>query len=142
LRAVAGELRGVAHHGIASRSVSAAARGRWRARGALMTVFITGAARGVGRATAIAFARRKDAVFVTDICTEIAECPYALATAADLETTVDLCRDVYDDVMSAVVAVRNQQDVDLAVSECIERCGLIDVLVSYAGLRGHAGVHA
>src|SRR5438105_13626325 len=56
------------------------------------TVFITGAGRGIGRATAVAFAEAGDDLFLVDICAPIAECPYPMASPSDLEETAERCR--------------------------------------------------
>ena len=49
--------------------------------------FITGAARGQGRAHAIAMAREGADVIAIDICRQIDSNPYPLATADDLAET-------------------------------------------------------
>jgi NAD(P)-dependent dehydrogenase (short-subunit alcohol dehydrogenase family) len=105
-------------------------------------VFITGAARGVGRATAIAFARSGASVFVTDICAQIEECPYPLGTSEQLEETATRCRSTGVPVGSAVVDVRDQGQIDAAVARCREELGAVSVLVSNAGLVGPAAAPA
>lgn len=106
------------------------------------TVFITGAGRGIGRATAHAFAAAGASVFLTDICDQIEECPYPLATREDLEETADRCRSFQGRVGTAVVDVRRAEQVDEAVRRCREELGPVDVLVNNAGLVGPAGVAA
>ncbi|MBX9920989.1 MAG: SDR family mycofactocin-dependent oxidoreductase, partial [Mycolicibacterium frederiksbergense] len=49
--------------------------------------FITGAARGQGRAHAIAMAREGADIIAVDICRDIASNPYPLATPEDLAET-------------------------------------------------------
>lgn len=106
------------------------------------TVFITGAARGVGRATATAFAAGGDRLLLADICAQIDECPYPLATREQLEETARRCRDAGSEVLTAVVDVRDQGQVDDAVARCRAQLGMVDVLVNNAGLVGPAGVPA
>ncbi len=106
------------------------------------TVFITGAARGIGRATAVAFAETGANVMLADICAQIEECPYPLASREDLEETARRCRSTGAGVAVAVVDVRSQDEIDAAVGRCREELGPVDVLVSNAGLVGPAGVPA
>ena len=105
-------------------------------------VFITGAARGVGRATALAFARSGAGIMATDIGAQIAECPYPLGTREQLEETVRRCRSLGAPALSALVDVRDQEQIDAAVARCREELGPVSVLVSNAGLVGPAGAPA
>lgn len=105
-------------------------------------VFITGAARGVGRATALAFARGGASVALADICAQIEECPYPLATREQLEETARRCRSLGSRVSTHVVDVRDQDQIDAALTACRAELGPVDVLVNNAGLVGPAGVPA
>lgn len=106
------------------------------------TVFITGAARGIGRATAVAFAEAGTGVFLVDICAQIEECPYPLATREELEETASRCRSSHSRVATAVMDVRRQDEIEAAVRRCYEELGPVDVLVNNAGIVGPAGVVA
>jgi NAD(P)-dependent dehydrogenase (short-subunit alcohol dehydrogenase family) len=106
------------------------------------TVFITGAARGVGRASALAFAREGAVLLLGDICAPIEECPYPLATAEQLEETARRCRSLGGQTMTAVIDVRDQATIDQAISRCRSELGPVDVLVNNAGLVGPAGMPA
>jgi NAD(P)-dependent dehydrogenase (short-subunit alcohol dehydrogenase family) len=106
------------------------------------TVFITGAARGIGRATACAFAAEGASIFLTDICGQIADCPYPLASRDDLEETATRCRSFGGSVGTAVVDVRRAEQIEDAVRRCREELGPVDVLVNNAGLVGPGGVAA
>jgi NAD(P)-dependent dehydrogenase (short-subunit alcohol dehydrogenase family) len=106
------------------------------------TVLITGAARGVGRATALAFARGGANLLLTDICAQIEECPYPLGTRDQLEETASRCRAIGARAATAVVDVREQAQIDAAVARCREELGSPDVLVNNAGLVGPAGAPA
>jgi NAD(P)-dependent dehydrogenase (short-subunit alcohol dehydrogenase family) len=103
------------------------------------TVFITGAARGIGRASAVEFARAGADLLLTDICAEIEECPYPLGTRDQLEETASRCRDAGSRVVTAVVDVRQQDQIDAAVARCRDELGPVDTLVNNAGLVGPAG---
>jgi NAD(P)-dependent dehydrogenase (short-subunit alcohol dehydrogenase family) len=106
------------------------------------TVFITGAGRGIGRATAAAFAREGAPLLVTDICEPIPECPYPLATGEMLEETAARCRELGAEVVTSVVDVRKTDEIEAAVAEAERSLGPIGVLVNNAGLVGPGGVPA
>lgn len=106
------------------------------------TVFITGAARGVGRATSLAFAADGANLLLGDICAQIDACPYPLATREQLEETARRCRAIGSQVVTAVLDVRRQEQVDAAVTRCRQELGAVDVLVNNAGLVGPAGAPA
>ena len=105
-------------------------------------VFITGAARGVGRATAVAFAQTGASVALADICAQIDGCPYPLATHEQLQETARRCREVGKRVSTHVVDVRDQAQIDAAVKDCRAQLGPVEVLVNNAGLVGPAGAPA
>jgi NAD(P)-dependent dehydrogenase (short-subunit alcohol dehydrogenase family) len=105
-------------------------------------VFITGSGRGVGRATAVAFATTGADLLLADICADVAGCPYPLATRDDLEETAARCRELGARVVTAVVDVRRQEEIDTAVQACRDELGPVEVLVNNAGVVGPAGVPA
>jgi NAD(P)-dependent dehydrogenase (short-subunit alcohol dehydrogenase family) len=102
------------------------------------TVFITGAGRGIGRATAAAFATDGARLLLTDICDEIPECPYPLATREMLEETADRCRALGAQVLTSVVDVRSTVEIEAAVASADRELGPIGVLINNAGLVGPA----
>ena len=106
------------------------------------TVFITGAARGIGRATAVAFAEIGVGVFLTDICAQIEQCPYPLATRDELEETASRCRSFHSRVATAVMDVRRPDEIERAVQRCRDELGPADALLNNAGLVGPAGMVA
>jgi NAD(P)-dependent dehydrogenase (short-subunit alcohol dehydrogenase family) len=105
-------------------------------------VFITGAARGVGRATAVAFAHAGSNLALADICAQIDECPYPLGTHDQLQETARRCREAGSRVTTHVVDVRDQTQIDAAVEDCEVELGPVEVLVNNAGLVGPAGAPA
>jgi NAD(P)-dependent dehydrogenase (short-subunit alcohol dehydrogenase family) len=105
-------------------------------------VLVTGAARGIGRATAVAFAHAGASVGLLDVCAPIEHCPYPLATREQLEETARRCRAAGSAVGSYVADVRFAEQVQAAVVACRSELGPVDVLVNNAGLVGPAGVPA
>lgn len=103
------------------------------------TVFITGAGRGVGRATATAFAEAGDDLLLTDICAPIDECPYPLSTREALEETAELARRAGARVVAAEADVRSAEQVEAAVARARDELGPVSVLVNNAGIVGPAG---
>jgi NAD(P)-dependent dehydrogenase (short-subunit alcohol dehydrogenase family) len=106
------------------------------------TVFITGAARGVGRATALAFAREGAKLLLSDVCAPIPECPYPLGSQDQLEETARRCRELDAQVLTAIVDVRDPQTISDAVARCHAELGPIGALVNNAGLVGPGGAPA
>jgi NAD(P)-dependent dehydrogenase (short-subunit alcohol dehydrogenase family) len=109
---------------------------------AVSTAFITGAARGVGRATALAFAREGADLLLCDICAPIVECPYPLGTLEQLQESAQRCRALGSRAVTAVVDIREPAQIAEAVARCHSELGEIDVLINNAGLVGPAGMPA
>ena len=105
-------------------------------------VVVTGAGRGVGRATAQAFAVEGASLLLLDVCGEIEGLPYPVATRDDLEATAQSCRDAGAAVVTAAADVRRADQVEDAVRRGRDELGPFDVLVNNAGVVGPAGVVA
>lgn len=97
---------------------------------------ITGAARGQGRAHALAFAQEGADVVACDIAADLDTVPYPLASAADLDETARLVREAGGRCVTAVADVRSQDDMDRAAAAGMDQLGPIDVLVANAGIAG------
>lgn len=102
------------------------------------TALITGAARGQGRAVAVALARRGAYVWLTDLCAPSDTAPYSLASQEDLSQTSQLVRDDGGSCTMRVVDVRDSNAVDETAGAIIAESGAIDILVTAAGIVGHA----
>lgn len=96
-------------------------------------VLVTGAARGIGAACARRLASQGWRVVLVDICADIAELPYSLATRDDLDATVAACG---PDALGVVADVRDQAQLDAAVAQAEERFGRLDAAVAAAGVIG------
>ena len=76
---------------------------------------ITGAARGQGRAHAVALAREGVSIVATDICSQIESVPYPLATEEDLAETARLVEQEGARCIPAVADVRSRPELVAAV---------------------------
>ena len=85
-------------------------------------VILTGAASGIGRATAILFAREGAILHVSDI------------NEVGLRETCDQIKEGRDRVFSSRVDVTQYEDVKKAVDDVVEMHGGIDVLIVNAGV--------
>ncbi|HEV2888716.1 MAG TPA: SDR family oxidoreductase [Jatrophihabitans sp.] len=103
---------------------------------------VTGAARGIGRACAVAFARAGADLLLLDIAHDLPGVPYPLGTASQLEHTAELCRQAGGPactVLSVEADVRDLAEVHRAVEVALDRFGRIDVLLNNAGIAAPSG---
>lgn len=96
--------------------------------------FITGAARGQGRAHAIALAREGADIVATDICGQVASVDYDMASTDDLHTTVKLVEQHGRRAIAVQVDARSQAQLDGAVATSLAEFGSIDVVVINHGI--------
>lgn len=97
-------------------------------------VFITGGARGQGRAHAEASAREGADIICVDIDDRIDSVPYSLGTATELKETAQLVEAHGRRCVTAIADVRSQTQLDSAVALGIEEFGHIDVLIANSGI--------
>ncbi len=96
--------------------------------------FITGAARGQGRAHAITMASAGADIVALDICENLSYPRYDLATRSDLEETVAQVQAYGRRATGIVADVRSATAMQAAVRQAVERFGHIDILVCNAGI--------
>jgi SDR family mycofactocin-dependent oxidoreductase len=95
---------------------------------------ITGAARGQGRAHAVTCAREGADVIVVDINEQMETVRYAMATTDDLAETVRQVEALDRRAVSMTADVRDQAQLDAAVSRGIAELGQLDILIANAGI--------
>ena len=95
---------------------------------------VTGAARGIGRAVAVALAREGADVALLDIAAQIKSAQYPLATPAELEEAKRLVEAQGRKAITLKADVRNSNQMRQAAERTIKELGKIDILVPNAGL--------
>jgi SDR family mycofactocin-dependent oxidoreductase len=96
--------------------------------------FITGAARGQGRAEAVRLASDGANIIAVDICDQIASVPYPMATSDDLAATVKLVEDTGAQIVAAQADVRDQAALQSALQSGLDKFGRLDIVVANAGI--------
>ncbi len=100
--------------------------------------FITGAARGQGRAHAVRLAQEGADIIAVDICKQIESVLVPLATPEDLAETADLVKGHNRRIYTAEVDVRDYAALKAAVDAGVEQLGRLDIIVANAGI-GNGG---
>ncbi len=103
--------------------------------------FITGSARGQGRAAAITMAREGADIACFDVCSNLDYPYYDLATKEDMKNTVSEIQSLGRKTLSLFGDTRKFNEVNAAVKETIETFGKIDILVNNAGIAGLGAAH-
>jgi (+)-trans-carveol dehydrogenase len=100
--------------------------------------FITGAARGQGRAHAVRLAQEGADIIAVDICKPIDSVQILLATPENLAATADLVKSHNRRIHTAEVDVRDYPALKAAVDTGVEQLGRLDIVVANAGI-GNGG---
>ena len=103
--------------------------------------FITGAAHGQGRATALALAKEGAAIAAFDVATKIEYPVYAYGTGEELKSLKSEIESMGEKCEIFAVDVRNDEDVTNAVEGTIKAFGQIDILFNNAGICAYAYTH-
>lgn len=98
------------------------------------TAFITGAARGQGRAHAVKLASEGADIIAVDLCDQIASVPYPMATADDLAATVKLVEDTGARIAAREADVRDAASLASALQVGLDEFGGLDIVVANAGI--------
>jgi SDR family mycofactocin-dependent oxidoreductase len=96
--------------------------------------FITGAARGQGRAHALKLAAEGADIIAVDICRNIASARYGLGTAEDLATTAKEIEALDRRVFAAEADVRDLKVLRAAFEHGVAELGAVDIVIANAGI--------
>ncbi|MDT5237869.1 MAG: hypothetical protein QOD97_67, partial [Mycobacterium sp.] len=107
------------------------------------TAFITGAARGQGRADAVKLASEGADIIAIDLCDQIASVPYPMATPDDLAATVKLVEETGARFVATQADVRDRAALKDALKAGVDELGgRLDIVVANAGIAPMAGEDA
>src|SRR3981189_2337820 len=104
--------------------------------------FITGGARGQGRAHALALAAEGADVVITDIAADPPELGYPLASADQLAETVKLVEEYGVRALGLQVDAREADQLDDAVARSVAELGGVDILCANPGVIDFSKVEA
>ncbi len=96
--------------------------------------FITGAARGQGRAHAIRLAQEGADIIAVDICQQMQAVGYAMATPDDLAQTVSEVEALGQRIVAHVVDVRDVDALQQAFDDGVATLGPVGIVVANAGI--------
>lgn len=96
--------------------------------------FITGAARGMGRAHALKLASEGADVIAVDVCAEFESTDYPGATLDDLAKTVKLVERQGRRILARQVDVRDPEAVDAVLADGVREFGRLDIVIANAGI--------
>ena len=103
--------------------------------------FITGAAHGQGRASALALAAEGVTIAALDVARPLAYPGYEMGTTSDLDSLARECRAVGVECLTFAADVRDDQAISRAVAATIEAFGRVDILFNNAGICGYGLAH-
>lgn len=103
--------------------------------------FITGAAHGQGRATALALAREGARIAGFDVARPLSYPGYAMGSPDELSSLAAACRELQTECLIFSGDVRRDSDVTRAVDETVSRFGRIDILFNNAGICAYGLAH-
>jgi (+)-trans-carveol dehydrogenase len=102
--------------------------------------FITGAARGQGRAEAVRLAEEGADIIAVDVCGDIETVPYAGATEEDLAETVRLVEALDRRIIATQADVRDYPALKAALDAGVAELGGLDIVVANAGVVNYGAV--
>jgi len=104
--------------------------------------FITGAARGQGRAHALRLADEGADVIAVDICRQLDSVEYKMSTPEDLEETGRLVTEKGRRIVTCQADVRNFDEMKQALDKGLAELGRLDIVVANAGILPAVGEQA
>jgi SDR family mycofactocin-dependent oxidoreductase len=102
---------------------------------------VTGAARGQGRAHAIALANEGADLIITDLCADISTVPYSLGSSEELAETAAMVEATGRRCLAMTADIRDTAAMGLVVEAGLDTFGAIDICVANAGVTGYGKFH-
>ncbi|PPJ25766.1 SDR family mycofactocin-dependent oxidoreductase [Nocardia nova] len=96
--------------------------------------FITGAARGQGRAHAVRMAREGADIIAVDLCAPLPDVGYDSATPEDLKETARQVEALGRRIVTAEADVRDLEVLTTVVGQAVATLGRLDIVVANAGI--------
>jgi SDR family mycofactocin-dependent oxidoreductase len=103
--------------------------------------FVTGAAHGQGRASALALAKAGARVAAFDIAKPLAYPGYTMGSSSDLESLAAEVKAAGSEAITFAGDVRDDAAITRAVEETVKRFGRIDILFNNAGICAYGLAH-
>jgi SDR family mycofactocin-dependent oxidoreductase len=103
--------------------------------------FITGAAHGQGRASALALAREGARISAFDVARPLSYPGYSMGSSDDLSSLAEECRKLGSECLTFVGDVRDDNAVRDAVDSTASQLGRIDILFNNAGICAYGLAH-
>ncbi|HET8623448.1 MAG TPA: SDR family oxidoreductase [Gemmatimonadales bacterium] len=103
--------------------------------------FVTGAAHGQGRATALALAKAGAKVAAFDVAKPLAYPGYAMGSSSDLDSLAAAIKAAGSEALTFAGDVRDDAAISRAVDETVKRFGRIDILFNNAGICAYGLAH-
>lgn len=100
--------------------------------------FITGVARGQGRAHALRLAEEGADIIGVDLLADVDDVGYPMATPDDLAETTDAVAKLGRRIVTSVADVRDEEALRAAVDAGVAELGRLDIVVANAGVSGTA----
>ena len=96
--------------------------------------FITGGARGIGRAIAVALAQEGANIVLCDIADQMSTVPYPMGSTSDLEQTKKLVEEQGVECLVTIADVRDSEQLMKAVKSTVDQFGRLDMVIANAGI--------
>jgi SDR family mycofactocin-dependent oxidoreductase len=102
--------------------------------------FITGAARGQGRAHAVRFAEEGATIIAVDICEQIDTVAYPMSCREDLDETVNLVEKTGGRIIAEQADVRDFARLQSVLADAVAELGRLDFVLANAGVATGVGL--
>jgi SDR family mycofactocin-dependent oxidoreductase len=102
---------------------------------------VTGAARGQGRSHALRLAAEGADIVAVDICADVPEATYPMATWEDLNETVRQVENLDRRILAAEADVRDATTLQVVVTDAVTELGRLDIVSANAGIASSGRAH-